>query len=84
MDINKLLKKNFIEYLGLVLILIFIIINAFFKQDSIYALISAICGITYTFLAGKGLPICYIFAITGSSFYGLLAYQNSLWGNLLL
>ena len=62
----------------------FIIANAFLRQDSYIALISAICGITYTFIAGKGYPICYLFGLTGSSFYCLLALQNALWGNLLL
>ena len=81
---NKETKwKNF-EKIGLSFILLFILINAIINQDNVIALISAICGITYTFLAGKGLPICYIFGVTGSSFYGLLAFQNALWGNLLL
>jgi nicotinamide riboside transporter PnuC len=73
---NKETKwKNF-ERIGLSFILLFILINAIINQDNVIALISAICGITYTFLAGKGLPICYIFGVTGSSFYGLLAFQK--------
>ena len=75
-------KKS--EKIGLFLVLFFIFIHAVLRQDSIAALVSAICGITYTFLAGKGLPICYLFGVTGSSFYGFLAFQNALWGNLLL
>ena len=58
--------------------------NAYFTNDSIIALISAFCGITYTILAGKGYPICYIIGVMGSSFYCYLAFNNALWGNLLL
>ena len=75
-------KKS--EKVGLFLILLGIVVHAIVRQDSIVALVSAICGITYTFLAGKGLPVCYLFGITGSSFYSFLAFQNSLWANLLL
>ena len=81
---NKLNLKCFCEKAFIALILFFIIINAVIQKDSAIAVISAICGILYTFLAGKGLPICYLFGITGSSFYGILSFQNALWGNLIL
>ena len=81
---NKSKSWNRYENFGLFFIILFILIQGFYNQDSIYAIISAICGITYTFIAGKGLPICYLYGVTGSSFYSLLAFQNSLWGNLLL
>ena len=76
----KLKKDNLI----LLSLLVLVIINAIARQDSVIAVISALCGITYTFLAGKGRPICYLFGITGSTFYCLLSFQNLLWGNLLL
>lgn len=72
------------EKIGLASIILFIIIHAIIRHDSVIALISALCGITYTFLAGKGLPKCYLFGVTGSGFYSFLAFQNALWGNLLL
>lgn len=81
---NKLNLKCFCEKAFIALILLFIITNAIIQKDSVIAVISAICGILYTFLAGKGLPICYLFGSTGSSFYGLLSFQNALWGNLIL
>ena len=71
-------------------IVIFIIIyaalftNAIVTQDSIIALISAFCGITYTILAGKGLPVCYPIGLTGSGFYVYLSFINNLWGNMFL
>lgn len=75
-------KKSEIFFLSS--IILFIILHAFWRNDSFIAVISAICGITYTFIAGKGNPICYLFGITGSSFYSYLAFQNMLWGNLIL
>ena len=51
-----------------ILIYIFLFTLAFIRHDSIIALISAFCGITYTILAGKGVPICYPIGATGSCF----------------
>ena len=39
---------------------------------------------SYTLLAGKGIPLCYPIGITGTFFYSYLACTNALWGNLLL
>ena len=72
------------EILFLIAIILFIIIQAELNQDNIVAVVSAICGIIYTFIAGKGNPFCYLFGITGSVFYCLLSFQNQLWGNLCL
>ena len=77
---NTNLKDNWV----LLVLLLIVITNAMIMKDSTIALISALCGITYTFLAGKGKPICYMFGITGSSFYCMLSFQSLLWGNLLL
>lgn len=81
---NKIKNKFLFEYLGLCLIVLFIVVHALVRSDSLVAMVSAICGITYTFLAGKGRPSCYFFGVTGSSFYAFLSFQNALWGNLLL
>ena len=58
--------------------------HGLFRHDSIFAVISAICGISYTFIAGKGKPVCYLFGLTGSGFYCYLSFMSALWGNLLL
>lgn len=84
MRINKLLNKKNIEIALYAFIIIFILVNAFINNDSVIAVISAICGISYTIFAGKGRPFCYLFGITGSSFYCILSLQSALWGNLLL
>ena len=66
------------------LIYLILIVCAVIFKDSPAAIISAVFGITYTFLAGKGNPVCYLFGVTGSGFYSYLAFHNALWGNLVL
>ena len=72
------------EIVGLVVVLCTIFTNAILMQDSIISVISAICGILYTIIAGKGKISCYFFGLLGTSFYGYLAYHNALYGNLIL
>lgn len=81
---NKLIKKDSVEYFGLSLIVLFIIVHALVRNDNIAALIDAVCGIIYTFLAGKGKPVCYLFGITASCCYSFLSFKNALYANLLL
>lgn len=82
MKIIKQFKKS--ELFATACIYLILLLNVFVFKDSPIAFISAFFGITYTILAGKGTPICYIFGVMGSSFYGYLAFHNALWGNLLL
>lgn len=77
-------KQDKIENTIFGLLIFFIIVHALIRGDSIQALISAVCGITYSFCAGKGKPVCYLFGVTGSAFYGYLSLCNALWGNLIL
>ena len=78
------MKSKKFELAIFILIYVFLILFALVRHDSIIALISAICGITYTILAGKGIPYCYPIGATGSVLYVYLAFLNQLWGNLLL
>ena len=64
--------------------LFFIIIISTYLNDNKIALISAICGISYTILAGKGKISCYFFGILGTFCYGFISYKNALYGNLAL
>lgn len=75
--------KNY-EIAALFFISIFIIINAIILKDSLIAVYSALCGIFYTIIAGKGKISCYIFGLSGSFCYVFLSYSNALWGNMLL
>ena len=72
------------ELFAFVLIYLLLFSNAIIRHDSIAAVISAFCGITYTILAGKGIPICYPIGATGSAFYVYLSFLSHLWGNLVL
>lgn len=64
--------------------ILLIILISFLIGDSKVALVSAVCGISYTILAGKGKISCYIFGLTGTMCYAYLAFQNALYGNLIL
>lgn len=64
-----------------ILLIIFI---SFYIGDNKIALVSAICGISYTILAGKGKISCYLFGLTGTMCYAYLSFVNGLYGNLML
>lgn len=66
------------------LIILFIICISFILNDSKVALVSAVCGISYTVLAGKGKISCYFFGLAGTMCYAYISYKNHLYGNLLL
>lgn len=89
MEIKRFFKLELsgwkpIEVFGLFSILCFILINAYIKHDNPIAVISAVYGILYTVIAGKGKISCYFFGLCGSGFYSYLALQNALYGNLFL
>lgn len=75
-------KKS--EIIGLAVVLFIILTSTFTLKDSLAAVVNAICGILYTIIAGKGKVSCYFFGLAGSGSYIYLAFQNALWGNLLL
>ena len=64
--------------------ILLIIVISFLIGDSKVALVSAVCGISYTILAGKGKISCYIFGLTGTLCYSYIAFQNALYGNLFI
>ena len=80
----KLKILKFLKISALIFVYVLLLINAFYFKDSPASVISAFFGITYTIFAGFGRPVCYLFGVTGSSFYGYLSFHNSLWGNLIL
>ncbi len=75
-------KKQEIIFLSLVLL--FILISSHLVKDTPIAVMSAICGIMYTIIAGKGKISCYFFGLAGSWCYVWLSLSNALWGNMLL
>lgn len=54
------------------------------KGDCIPSMISAICGMSYTILAGKGKYYCYYIGMAGTLCYSYLAFTNSFYGNFML
>ncbi len=64
--------------------ILLIIVISFYLKDSKVALVSAICGITYTILAGKGKISCYFFGLCGTFCYSYISFKNALYGNLAL
>ena len=75
----SLFEKIFFPSVLLITILISFILN-----DNKIALISAICGLSYTFLAGKGKISCYFIGICGTFCYCYIAHKNGFYGNLAL
>jgi len=61
-----------------------IIILSVLINDNKIALFSAIFGICYTILAGKGKISCYFFGIIGTLCYSFISLKNQLFGNLAL
>lgn len=89
MNLIEFIKGEFVgwgkyERLIFPLEIAFIICVSFYIGDNKIALISAVCGISYTILAGKGKISCYFLGLCGTLCYAYLAYKNGLWGNLLL
>lgn len=89
MDIAGFLKKEldgwgkYERVLFPFTILIILGISIYLK-DSKVALISALCGISYTILAGKGKISCYFFGLLGTFCYSYISFKNALYGNLIL
>lgn len=72
------------ENFGLLFVIALILHNIIFLHDNFAAVVSSLCGILYTILAGKGKIYCYFFGLAGSGCYVALAAINSVWGNALL
>ena len=89
MHINEFLKKEIsgwksYEVFSLLTVFILILYNTISLGDSPIAMFSAIFGILYTLLAGKGKISCYIFGLIGSTCYIWLSVVNHLYGNAFL
>lgn len=64
--------------------ILLIIILSITVKDNPAAAVSAVFGISYTILAGKGKISCYFFGLAGTLCYSFIAFKNSLFGNLVL
>lgn len=89
MNIKEIIKLELngwtkFEIIGLSSIFCLIFVNAIVFADNIIAVISAICGISYTIIAGKGKISCYLFGLISTLCYSYLAFKNGIYGNCLL
>lgn len=89
MNILKFLKAEFsgwekYERILFPSVILLIVCISFVTGDNKIALVSAVCGISYTILAGKGKISCYFCGLCGTLCYSYLAFKNALYGNLLL
>lgn len=78
--------KNFGKYERVLfpLVILLIIAISIILGDNKVALVSAICGISYTILAGKGKISCYFIGMIGTFCYSYLSFVNGFLGNLAL
>jgi nicotinamide mononucleotide transporter len=89
MKVSEFIAKEFSgwgkfeKYLFPLSILVIIFISIYLKDNKI-ALVSAICGVSYTILAGKGKISCYFFGLCGTLCYAFIAFKNMLLGNCAL
>ncbi|MBQ8887413.1 MAG: nicotinamide mononucleotide transporter [Candidatus Gastranaerophilales bacterium] len=89
MNLFKLIKeefKNFGKYERILfpLVIFLIIVISIIIGDNKIALVSAVCGISYTILAGKGKISCYFIGMIGTFCYSYLSFVNGFFGNLAL
>ncbi len=77
------MNKKF-ENIFFVFLIVFIAVLSFYTNDNKFALAAAVCGISYSILAGKGKVLCYYLGVTGSACYSYLSYKNGFLGNLAL
>lgn len=75
---------SFFEKLFFFSTLTFILAISIYLNDSKIALVSALAGISYTILAGKGKISCYFIGMLGTFCYCYIAFKNGFWGNLAL
>lgn len=89
MDLLELIKSEFknwgkYEKVLFPLVLLLTVIVSVVIGDNKVALVSAICGMSYTILAGKGKISCYFIGMIGTFCYSYLAFKNGFYGNLAL
>lgn len=58
--------------------------TVFSGGDSVLGIVSALTGVAYTLLAGKGKSSCYLFGAVNTLLYGYIAYRSRIYGDMLL
>lgn len=78
----KTLKK--FDIIWLVLCTIGITIVAINTNNNILAVIASIMGVIYVILNGCRLSVAFLFGIVNTFVYGIVSYQNGLYGDFML
>ena len=89
MSLLELIKSEFknwgkYERVLFPFVLVLTVIISIIIGDNKIALVSAICGMCYTILAGKGKISCYFIGMIGTFCYSYLSFKNGFYGNLAL
>jgi nicotinamide mononucleotide transporter len=61
-----------------------VIITVMTGGDTPMGILSAVTGIMYTLLAGKGKSSCYLFGIVNTLLYGYISMESRIYGDMLL
>lgn len=89
---NKLLRKFILEFkslkifdiVWLVLCTIGITIISINTNNSLLAIIASIMGVIYVILNGCRLSVAFLFGIINTFVYGIVSYQNGLYGDFMM
>lgn len=75
---------NIFDIIWLVLCTIAITIISINTNNSFIAIVASIMGIIYVILNGCRLSIAFLFGIVNTLLYGIVAYQNGLYGDFMM
>ncbi len=64
--------------------ILIVLATSIYSKDTLVATVSAICGISYTIIAGKGKISCFFIGIIGTLCYSYLSFANAFYGSLIL
>ena len=82
--LKKIFNTKLLENSFFILAILIVTISAIQKGDNIFALLSAVFGLTYTFLLGKGKATGYFFGITATLCGAYLFYDLRLYALFVL
>lgn len=81
---NELSNWKLYEVLWLISASLFIIGLSIYWKDTWYGIISALSGVICVILTGKGKISAYIFGVINCILYGLISYNQGLYGETML
>ncbi|MBE6366453.1 MAG: nicotinamide mononucleotide transporter [Lentisphaerae bacterium] len=82
--IKEFSNWHFLEWLWMLFCIASTVTISLALGDNCFGTTAAVTGVLYTLWAGKGKLSCYFFGIFNSFAYGLISYQATLYGEVLL